>query len=844
MRGNEITTPELGLILLCGASGSGKSTFAKKHFAATEVVSSDQCRALVADDENDQSVTPQAFALLHDIVDKRLQVGRLTVVDATNTKREDRASLLELARKWDVLATAIIFDLPLETCLERNEKRADRSIPEHAIRRQHKAIRRSKKHIRKDGFARAYTLDSIEEVERLTITRTRLWTDRKDDAGPFDIIGDVHGCHDELITLLDALGYLTSQSPIAHPDGRRVLFLGDLVDRGPASDRVLETAMDMVDAGSALCILGNHENKLGRALAGRDVTVSHGLAETLEQLDARTTEFRDRVASFIDGLVSHYILDGGELVVAHAGLPERYQGRSSSRVRSIALYGDTDGETDDFGLPVRYPWAQDYRGTATVVYGHTPVPNAEWLNNTICLDTGAVFGGRLTAMRWPEKELISVDALAEHYAPMRPLVEETPERSPLLLDVSDVLGKHHIDTSLGGRLTIDAERSSAAIEVMSRFATDPRWLVHLPATMAPVATSKRRDFLEHPDEAFEYFRRAGVNEVVCQEKHMGSRAVIVLAKDEEAAAHRFGITNVAAGVILTRTGRAFFSDIARTAALLDRVRAAFTAEDLWNEFNTDWFVLDSELLPWSAKAEDLLKEQYAPTGAAATTMLSAASALLDTARQRGVEGLDELAERTAARHDHGEKYVDAYRNYCWDTDGLDGIEIAPFQILATEREVLARRPHAWHLDVIDRVVARDPEFFRRTKRRFLDPFDEAAVAEATSWWLDATANGGEGMVVKPAETIVERKNGLVLPGVKCRGREYLRIIYGPEYLVPENLERLRERSLGRKSSLARREFALGIEALDRFVAKEHLYRTHECVFGVLALESEPVDPRL
>ena len=203
-----------------------------------------------------------------------------------------------------------------------------------------------------------------------------------------------------------------------------MLFLGDLVDRGPASDRVLETAMDMVDAGSALCILGNHENKLGRALAGRDVTVSHGLAETLEQLDARTTEFRDRVASFIDGLVSHYILDGGELVVAHAGLPERYQGRSSSRVRSIALYGDTDGETDDFGLPVRYPWAQDYRGTATVVYGHTPVPNAEWLNNTICLDTGAVFGGRLTAMRWPEKELISVDALAEHYAPMRPLVEE------------------------------------------------------------------------------------------------------------------------------------------------------------------------------------------------------------------------------------------------------------------------------------------------------------------------------------------------------------------------------------------------------------------------------------
>lgn len=844
MRGNEISTPELGLIVLCGASGSGKSTFAKKFFAPTEVVSSDQCRALVADDENDQSVTATAFALLSDIVDKRLEVGRLTVVDATNVKREDRAPLLELARKWDVLSTAIIFDLPLEVCLERNQQRADRQIPEHAIRRQHKAIRRSKKHIRKDGFARSYIIDSADEVDDLVVTRTRLWTDRKDDDGPFDIIGDVHGCHDELIQLLSTLGYDTDASPIAHPKGRRALFLGDLVDRGPASDAVLETVMDMVEAGSALCILGNHENKLGGSLAGRDVTVSHGLAETLEQLAARPVAFVARVKAFIEGLVSHYILDGGALVVAHAGLPERYHGRSSGRVRSIALYGDTEGETDEFGLPVRYPWAEDYKGDSTVVYGHTPVPDAVWLNNTICLDTGAVFGGELTAMRWPERELVSVPANAEHYAPIRPLAEEAPERAPLMLDVSDVLGKHHILTSLAGRVTIDAEQSSAALEVMSRFAADPRWLVHLPATMAPVATSKRPDFLEHPDEAFDYFRRAGVNEVVCEEKHMGSRAVLVIAHDEAAASARFGISNEAAGVILTRTGRPFFESIEMNVALLDRVRAAITAENLWEQFDTDWFVIDAELLPWSAKARELLREQYAPAGAAATTMLPAAAAMIASARERGVEGLDELHARTKDRSAHAFDYVSAYRNYCWDTNGLDGIEIAPFQILAAEGEVLARRPHRWHLDIIDGLVDRDPTLFRRTERWFVDPNNTDAVAEATNWWLESTASGGEGMVVKPADTIVERKNGLVLPGVKCRGREYLRIIYGPEYLVPENLERLRERSLGRKSSLARREFGLGIEALDRFVAREHLYRTHECVFGVLALESEPVDPRL
>ena len=541
---------------------------------------------------------------------------------------------------------------------------------------------------------------------------------------------------------------------------------------------------------------------------------------------------------------SHYILDEGRLVVAHAGLPERYQGRSSGRVRSIALYGDTDGETDEFGLPIRYPWAEEYRGDASVVYGHTPVPNAEWLNKTICLDTGAVFGGRLTALRWPEKELVSVDATEEYYEPIRPLIEEQAQRPPLLLDVGDVLGKHYVETSLAGRITIPAERSSAAIEVMSRFATDPRWLVYLPPTMAPVATSKRPDFLEHPDEAFAYFTNVGVTEVVCEEKHMGSRAVLIFARTPEIAQERFGISNDAAGVIVTRTGRRYFSDAATTKTLLDQVRASMDATGLWEQLETDWLVIDAELLPWSTKAIELLKSQYAATGTAATTMLSSASALLQQATGRGIGDLDEVLARTQARGVHAERYVDAYRQYCWDTDGLAGIEVAPFQILAGEGEVYAHKPHRWHLDHIDRLVEHNPTLFRRTERRFVSCNDEAAVSEATDWWLESTESGGEGMVVKPAESIAAASKGLVLPGVKCRGREYLRIIYGPEYLEPANIERLRDRSLGRKRSLAVREFALGIEALERFVAREHLFRTHQCVFGVLALESEPVDPRL
>ena len=195
------------------------------------------------------------------------------------------------------------------------------------------------------------------------------------------------------------------------------MFLGDLVDRGPDSPGVLRLVMGMVAAGQALAVPGNHENKLIRALSGKNVQVSHGLAETLSQLAGEDDEFRRQVGEFCRGLVSHLVLDGGRLVVAHAGLKEAYHGRASGRVRSFALYGDTTGETDEYGLPVRYPWAADYRGRAMVLYGHTPVPEPDWVNNTLCLDTGCVFGGRLTALRYPEREIVSVPAERVWYEP-------------------------------------------------------------------------------------------------------------------------------------------------------------------------------------------------------------------------------------------------------------------------------------------------------------------------------------------------------------------------------------------------------------------------------------------
>lgn len=849
-----LTIPDLSLVVLVGPSGSGKSTFARRHFKPTEIVSSDYCRGLVSDDENDQTATGDAFDVLNYIVAKRLSRGRLTVVDATSVKPEDRASLVKLAREYHVLPVAIVLNLPVAVCNERNESRRDRSFGAHVVQGQSRLLRRSLRGLRGEGFRHVAVLSSVEEVDAVTIQRQPLWTDRRNEHGPFDIIGDVHGCHDELVELLGRLGYEitgAADAPVVrHADGRRVIFLGDLVDRGPKSPDVLRLAMAMVETGIALCVPGNHDAKLLKKLRGRDVRLTHGLAETVQQLESESEEFKARVATFIDGLVSHYVLDDGKLVVAHAGMKEEYQGRSSARVRDFALYGETTGETDDFGLPVRFNWAGDYRGSATVVYGHTPVAEPAWVNRTICIDTGCVFGGRLTALRYPEREIVQANARAMYYQPTRPLAlpedavradSERPYND--LLDIEDVIGKRVINTRVHHNVTVREENAIAALEVMSRFAVDPRWLAYLPPTMAPSETCREGEYLEHPREAFAYYRNEGVPSVVCEEKHMGSRAVAVVCTSSDAARRRFGIVGEERGMIYTRTGRPFFTDPERAAVVVDRLRAAVERAGFWDRFQTDWICLDVEIMPWSEKAQELLRAQYAPAGASARAALNDAVEALRMAAVRNDAGAPLLA-RFQERAQCIEQYVAAYRGYCWRVESPSDLKIAPFHLLATEGRAHTDRNHVWHMETLAELCAADPELLRATPFRVVNVTDPADESAAIDWWADLTGAGGEGMVVKPLDWIVNGRRGLVQPAIKCRGREYLRIIYGPDYTLPTHLDRLRERGLGLKRSLALREFALGLEALHRFVEREPLYRVHECVFGVLALESEPVDPRL
>ncbi|MCU7814448.1 MAG: polynucleotide kinase-phosphatase [Candidatus Thiodiazotropha sp. (ex Rostrolucina anterorostrata)] len=768
----EITVPELSLVVLVGASGSGKTTFAHKHFKTSEVLSSDACRAMVSDNENDQTVTRDAFELLHYIAGKRLALGKLVVVDATNVQQDARRGLLKLAREYHVIPMVVVLDLPERLCHDRNSDRPNRDFGPHVVRNQCRQLHQSLRQFKREGFRQIHVLKSLEEIEAVSFVRQPMWTDKKPEHGPFDIIGDIHGCFDETLALLKQLGYDIESAQrdggvrytVTSPEGRKAFFVGDLVDRGPRSPDVLRLVMDMIEDDVAICVPGNHEIKLQKKLSGKNVKLTHGLAETMEQLGKESQEFIERVKTFIASLISHYVMDDGKLVVAHAGMKESFQGRGSGVVRSFALFGETTGETDECGLPIRYNWASEYRGGAVVVYGHTPVLEAEWLNNTICIDTGCVFGGKLTALRYPEREIVQVSAAVTYYEPVRPLGglsgnhASAQHQQDDMLDIEDVLGKRHIQTGIGKTIIVHEEKALAALEVMSRFAVHPKWINYLPPTMSPSETSQKPGFLEHPEEALAYFSKQGISEVVCEEKHMGSRVIVQICRSEHSARERFGVDSSEIGVCYTRTGRRFFKDKALESLFLKRLQHAVERSGLWEELATEWMTLDCELMPWSMKAIELITAQYAAVGAAGINSTNASIATLEKA-------------------------------------------VAPLE-------------------------------------------DDSQRAEAISWWESLTRKGGEGMVVKPLQFLAKGKMGYVQPALKCRGAEYLRIIYGPEYSRPENLDRLRSRGLSTKRQMAMREFFLGLEGLERFVRHDPIRQVHECALGVLALESEPVDPRL
>ncbi len=400
--------PDPALILLVGAPASGKTTFAQRHFAHSEVLSP-LCTHCAT-----QSVE-RAFDLLNHLVERRLSHRQLAVIDAHHLHVKNRQPLIHLGKRYHVPIIALVFELPVELCLERNRQRNSPHSDNH-LRQLVNQLPALAQKLPSEGVNRVIrlTADTIDQVE---VVRRPLICDRREWLGPFDIIGDIHGCATELRLLLEKLGYRVNGDEITPPSKRKVLFLGDLVDRGPDNLQVLRWVMGMVRRGDALCLMGNHEAKILRALMGRASFVGPAVQQTLDELRAAPKNFLQEAQTFMEHLPHHLVLDQERLVIAHAGLKARFHGRDSAAVRGFALYGEVMGkQLDEKGFPIRRDWAARYRGRAMVVYGHTVVEEPVWRHNTLCIDTGCVFGGKLTALRYPEKELVSVPALACYWS--------------------------------------------------------------------------------------------------------------------------------------------------------------------------------------------------------------------------------------------------------------------------------------------------------------------------------------------------------------------------------------------------------------------------------------------
>lgn len=820
----DVVAHKNGLVVMVGASGSGKTTAAKAIFGDTAVVSSDDIRTLVAGDDPRGS-NNETFDMMRQIIRGRLLRRLLTVVDATNVKEEDRREWVNLADEMCAPVYAVVVDAPPKVCTERS---VAKGIPAWVSRKQHQQMMDSYfRMINGKDFAAVSVISGTSPAPSLRLHDNR--TDMRGKTGNFDLIGDVHGCYAQLKELLGALGY---NDDLAHPDGRMAVFLGDFVDRGPDPGPVLDLVMGAVESGAALAVPGNHDMNLLVALNGSDRRPGKDTTETIEALSVRGKDYLRAVARFISKLPGHIVLDGGSLIACHAGLPKFYHLADHKRARYLAAYGPWQGARDQYGYKLPDGWQSDYDGDGLVVYGHTVYSDPAMCGRTVGIDTGCVFGGRLTALRYPEMKYVSVPGvgLFDLGRPPRKRVEEVTSR-PWTPQGRSVSVRH------GSPVSITDDQASAAFEARFSRVIDPRHMFYVPGTMTPCeAAPEGSPYLERPQEAVKYYADAGITALVAQEKHMGSRAVFVLGPG---CAKKFGVS----GSIMTRYGRKFFSDDALTRAVIDRFEDALSKGGFWDAIGADWAVMDCELLPWSAKAPGLLAKQYVATSLAGGAATDTALAGLVAASARTGGELDGLADKMRLRRDNVAGFTNAYSRYCWPTEGTDGLQIAPFCMIAAGDSDMFEVPYKTQEKLLEPVVRASGGFVKATESFYFDPNDESAVTELCARWEAATNAGSEGVVIKPDRFLVRGEHGNpILPGIKVRGREYLRIIYGPDYT--DYLEELRGRQTRKKARQAIKQFLLGMEGVARMLDGEPVERYNEPALAVIALNSEEIDPRL
>ncbi|MGM7636685.1 polynucleotide kinase-phosphatase [Bacillus sp. Hm123] len=864
----QITLPYAGIVLLVGPSNSGKTTFLQRlideqTIVRSEVVSSDDCRVLVSDIEymdwrdrpkleadqlfhQYQQISKEAFTMMDALVEARCRLNKLTFIDATHLHPDDRKRYISMARKHHVPIIAIILDAPQEVLLERDEQR-DHPRGKRKLKQQFQTFKREKRFMKKEGYKATYILD-INDLTTLEMKRSNNPIEVELQAG-IDVIGDIHGCFDEMIALLEKLGYKLNEAGLyVHPDGRKFVSLGDVMSRSPRSLDTMLFFLRHIKAGLAYMIDSNHGWKIARWLDGRKVTLTHGDEQTAEEFvqfeeqfgQEETVKIKAELKELLLQAPSHYVFTQNglpALVCTHAGIKDKYIGKQSRRISDFCRYGDTDG-VDDNGKPLRKDWFIHHNHSTLIVWGHDPKPQPLMINNTMNIDQGVVFGGQLTALRFPEKEFVAIKAAKDYSGSADNPLKEWEKKRLDPPNIVKFLNGYSVLTSEVGEIKVHPERVKSAIDSVSHFTVPIEQLIYVPPTMSPTPKAAASpDYLEHPQEAIDYYRSHGIEKMVAEKKHMGSRAVLFLFKDETSAKKYVGSNTL--GTIYTKSGRRFFDSVVEKEVVA-KISQELNEVDYFNKYHTDFVLLDAEIMPWNLKAKELISNQYAHVAENAildrTHLKEKLAAVKDQHPQ-----ISNWLEQYTTKLDNASTFKNVFQTYCWDINGIEHIQIAPFHVLAHSNETFFDKPHTWHMEK-SHEFAQDSTIFVATEYKMIE--DETSEQEVIRWWEDITKDGHEGIIIKPESFLAKEKGKLLQPAIKVRGRQYLTIIYGMDYLEPANLERLKERNTGKKQKHALLQFALGIEAIQRFVHGEPIERVHECALAILAMEAEPVDPRL
>ncbi len=842
----EIHLPEFGIVALIGASGAGKSYFAARNFVANDIISFAQFAAITGDDGSDDVLHAATLALMHKAIEIRLQHRKPCVVDASLLIHQERSELRRLARKYHTRLSAIVLDTPLEICALRNAERPG-SPDRHAIRQQIIDVDLAKDVLKPEGLRPVYIVSPETNVE---VVRYAAPSDMRSTTGPFDIIGDVHGCFAELLQLVDKLGYVITPATVSnpqigvhHPKGRKLIFVGDLCDRGPETPGVIQLVMDAVAQGAAYCVPGNHDDKLMRKLSGNNVQLKHGLETTMAQLQGADPAFLLRIKDFIGNLSSHLEFDAGKLVVAHAGLKAEMHGRSSGEIHSFCLYGETTGETDEFGLPVRHNWAADYTGKALVVYGHTPIPEPSWQNNTVNIDTGCVFGGELTALRYPERSTVSVPAHQIWCQPSRPMHWIGAQKNTRIVDhsISMAWTSPRVLVSTADRYNLNLEEGpflQTALHLSKR-AVHFRWLIYAPPTISPPTTSNLPGLLEHPAQAIDYFRKKGVGLLVARQIQHGTAVVIVLCRNAEAAERRFSLKGQGIGAVYTRSGRPYFPTEEESQIFLKSIAAKLESADVWANLQSEWLCMEAVVSPLGNKAPTHVTEVYGSVTTTASHAIAAAATKLAAAAQRGLDVGQSIAQLDRARHS-----LAALKAAAQQLDNRAATAWHLTELVAVEGQVFMNQTRMLQHTLLQQVGAALGEGFTVDELHTADLDSENSLRALTAWWESLNLQGQAGILIGPAEMKSDKESEMMQAWIKVRCKEHLRLLFGPAYDSPEMLQIHRERNLRLKRETAVREFSLAKEALLRFVNGQEFDAVFQCVFTQLGLETNPIDVRL